>query len=547
MVSLPLPTLSHEIRNSFPPQSNPTHQQESKVVEKLCRKTRKFKYRQRKRLEHRAAESETMGNGLITNKINKIAVEQYSSSPKRPKKIAASYLFTNDLKSKYSFHSLLAKNATATIFSATCSRTNQPVVIKKIPLLQVINASGDIDSVVTEFQVMKAIQHDFLVKLLYATHEDTICYLVMASLPSGDLRYHLRIGERFPESSVAYIIACVGSALQFLHDHGIIHRDVKPENVVLDQHSRPILIDLGIAYIGNINGALPICSRTSGTLPYIAPETLSPSHRHSCHVDFWSLGVMAYELLFLRHPFDDHCPAAWVYFVANYYESLWDHLEVTFTTHTVSVATSGNANVSSTPPPLSHAHWGSRSLIHYDSRFTHQLSHPAAHLMLNEDGSLPELLQLVIPSPRTSEDMNLSEEGKEMLRGLLDPRVERRLGAGDQKTAFTSHRWLVKHRWCGSLATMTSPLLAESTACFTFGAPLFKPDPREEESSVVGINLTTAMENMLQDYRYDIFGTSGSNDPNKGGVAVVGRSGTMSLTRSRHHHHPRENQLVDVE
>jgi serine/threonine protein kinase len=484
-----------------------------------------------------------MGNGLVTTRgsshqrhfsaplshAKKTGVSYLSVSHAK-KATGSAYLCSDDIKSKYLFNSILAKNKAATIFNATCSRTNQAVVIKKIPLLQVINSSGEIDGVIAELQAMKSIQHQFIVKLLYATHEDTICYLAMAALPSGDLRYHLRVGETFPESAVAYIVACIGSALQFLHEHHIIHRDVKPENVVLDSCCRPVLIDLGIAFIGDGQKQyLPICHSTSGTLPYISPEILTPSHRHSVHADFWSLGVMAYELLFHRKPFEPHCPAVWVYFVANYYESMWDHLELSASSTSVSYTTLKTA---SSPRSLG-------SLIQYDTRFTRQLSHPAAHVMLNDDGSLPEILQLQIPSPEGSGDKKLSQEGIDLLRGLLDPRLEKRLGAVDQRSAFADHPWFIKHQCCDSLAEIPSPLLTESTAFFTYGAPLF--EELDEEEPMAGVHLTTAMENKLKDYQYDMLTTCLNNNDVEGGMMI--QSNTLSLTQPL----PRENQLVDVE
>jgi serine/threonine protein kinase len=136
----------------------------------------------------------------------------------------------------------------------------------------------------------------------------------------GDLRYYLRKRYLFEERDVAFYVACISSALEHLHSRNVIHRDIKPENIILDERGYPYLTDFGVAYVHNnedpsSDGTLT-CTLASGTKQYLAPEVFTKSHVHGPEVDYWSLGVVAFELLFGKRPFDKHCPIQFI----NYLE-----------------------------------------------------------------------------------------------------------------------------------------------------------------------------------------------------------------------------------
>lgn len=145
--------------------------------------------------------------------------------------------------------------------------------------------------------------HGPLIVRMHHTFQDRYnCYVVMDLLLGGDLKYHLEFTRRdgFPEREARFYSAGVLLSLEYLHGLKILHRDVKPENIILDDKGYPRLTDLGIS-VQTAN--LRFQSR-SGTVAYMAPKIFRGSTEHGTPSDFFSLGVLAYELLLGRRPWN---------------------------------------------------------------------------------------------------------------------------------------------------------------------------------------------------------------------------------------------------
>ncbi|XP_038143488.1 cGMP-dependent protein kinase 2 [Cyprinodon tularosa] len=155
-----------------------------------------------------------------------------------------------------------------------------------------------------EKKILKAIQCDFIVKL-YAAFKDTrYIYMVMEFCGGGEIWTKLKEVGRFDEHVVVFCTACVVEAYAYLHKKNIMYRDLKPENLMLDMKGYVKLVDFGFAK-ELIRGEKTYSF--VGTPEYMAPEIIK-NQGHDFAVDFWSLGILIFELLVGSPPFSSSEP-----------------------------------------------------------------------------------------------------------------------------------------------------------------------------------------------------------------------------------------------
>eukprot|EP00186_Timspurckia_oligopyrenoides_P000860 CAMPEP_0182445930 /NCGR_PEP_ID=MMETSP1172-20130603/3874_1 /TAXON_ID=708627 /ORGANISM="Timspurckia oligopyrenoides, Strain CCMP3278" /LENGTH=412 /DNA_ID=CAMNT_0024641769 /DNA_START=104 /DNA_END=1342 /DNA_ORIENTATION=- len=142
---------------------------------------------------------------------------------------------------------------------------------------------------------------DFFVRLLAAFHTRSHAFLVLDLAEGGDLGMHLIRERVFGEESVQFYCAEILLALQRLHSLGIIHRDVKPSNVLLDQSGHVLLSDLGLATELKVS-VDPVALPAGGTIRYMPPEVLNGESSGTFSSDLYSLGVLMFECLGGRRP-----------------------------------------------------------------------------------------------------------------------------------------------------------------------------------------------------------------------------------------------------
>jgi serine/threonine protein kinase len=117
----------------------------------------------------------------------------------------------------------------------------------------------------------------------------------MDYLSGKDLRYHLLKRYRFDEEETKFIIACLVHALEYMHMKNILHRDVKPENLVFDSNGYLHLTDMGIARVWTPQNQ----KDTSGTPGYMSPEVMMRTG-HGLVSDMFAVGVIAFECMMGR-------------------------------------------------------------------------------------------------------------------------------------------------------------------------------------------------------------------------------------------------------
>ncbi|XP_026541290.1 serine/threonine-protein kinase 32A [Notechis scutatus] len=161
---------------------------------------------------------------------------------------------------------------------------------------------NEVRNVFKELQIMQELEHPFLVNLWYSFQDEEDMFMVVDLLLGGDLRYHLQQNVRFEEETVKLFICELALALDYLQSRNIIHRDIKPDNVLLDEQGHVHVTDFNIATV--ITNDMQV-TNIAGTKPYMAPEmfTATKTAGYSYAVDWWSLGITAYELLRGRRPY----------------------------------------------------------------------------------------------------------------------------------------------------------------------------------------------------------------------------------------------------
>ncbi|XP_063050307.1 cGMP-dependent protein kinase 1 [Engraulis encrasicolus] len=174
-------------------------------------------------------------------------------------------------------------------------RTYTLKIIKK----SAVQSCGQQGRMQTERRILMEADCPFIVRL-YQTFRDAEClYMLLEACLGGELWTLLRERGTFDEASTRFYGTCVVEALSYLHSRGIAHRDIRPENIHLDQHGYAKLVGFGCAKrIGSRGKSWTFC----GSVGYVAPEVIL-CKGHTTAVDYWALGILIYELLSGRLPF----------------------------------------------------------------------------------------------------------------------------------------------------------------------------------------------------------------------------------------------------
>ncbi len=222
--------------------------------------------------------------------------------PRRPAKLMSGLRL-----GRYTLQEPLGEGATATVFRSFHEMLNLPIAIK---VFAPIDFSSDPDAPQrfrSEAQTLVRLEHPHVVRVLDVDIFEQYPFIVMEYVGETTLASQIQNLGRLPAVRIAQIGIAVADALQAAWKEGLLHRDVKPSNIIERKDGHIKLVDFGIAAkrtsAGDLNDPLAALGLVSGTPSYIAPEQVERPNSIDFHADMYGLGATLYHAAVGRPPF----------------------------------------------------------------------------------------------------------------------------------------------------------------------------------------------------------------------------------------------------
>ena len=202
--------------------------------------------------------------------------------------------------SDFEIYSLIGQGNTANVYLASYQGEN---VVLKVIDKSYIFSNEMIDKIILEKNILSSFNDEkFLCHMKFCFMTDTKICFVLPFYPGGDLYSMLEANGPFDEAITAFYAVQIAHMLSFLHTKNIVYRDLKLENIMVNENGYLVLIDFGSCKI--IEEKTELQCSFDGSIDYMSPEVVS-GEGHGMMSDWWSFGVLIYELLFGKPPFHE--------------------------------------------------------------------------------------------------------------------------------------------------------------------------------------------------------------------------------------------------
>ncbi|MGD2245967.1 MAG: serine/threonine-protein kinase [Candidatus Aminicenantes bacterium] len=218
---------------------------------------------------------------------------------------------------KYEIQSILGKGAMGIVYKALDPDINRKVAIKTIRF-DLASEETDNEEIMQRFmreaQAAGKLTHPNIITIFDVGREQDLTYIVMQFIEGPSLQRLIAQGEKFSVPDVTKLMELVCGALDYAHQHGIVHRDIKPGNVLLDNNKKPYICDFGVARVDT--STLTQSGTAVGTPSYMSPEQVM-GKKVDKRSDIFSIGCILYEVLTGRRPFEAESITTVIYKIIN--------------------------------------------------------------------------------------------------------------------------------------------------------------------------------------------------------------------------------------
>ncbi len=219
---------------------------------------------------------------------------------------------------KYKISGILGKGAMGIVYKALDPDIDREVAIKTVRFDLVSDDESENEEIMERFmreaQSAGKLTHPNIITIFDVGREESLTYIVMQYIQGQSLQRLIASGDKLPTTEVVQLYEQICNALDYAHGFGIVHRDVKPGNILLNKEGKPFIVDFGVARVDT--STLTQSGTAVGTPSYMSPEQVM-GKKVDNRSDIFSLGCILFELLTGRRPFEAESITTVIYKIIN--------------------------------------------------------------------------------------------------------------------------------------------------------------------------------------------------------------------------------------